>query len=367
MNEQEIFYLLALQKVKRVGDISAKKLLKHFGSAKAVFEAVKDKNLQVADIGTFKLQAINEFNDWERVTHEIKFIEENNLEVVTIFDDNYPDRLFHAPDGPIMYFQKGNFNIKQSKIISIVGTRNITPYGKRMVEDIVEGLKEHNPLIISGLAYGVDVEAHLNAVKHNLTTVGVLGHGFNRIYPSMHKKIAEKMLANGGLISEFWSSDIVDRNNFLKRNRIVAGLSEATIIIESGEKGGSLVTADIANSYNRDVFAVPGRSTDKFSLGCNNLIKRNQAALITSAQDIIDFLQWETKEKTNKNVQLNLFVDLNPEEQRIFDFLQENGKTTLDEIAFSLEMPISKTAQILLGLELQNVITSLAGKQYEIL
>jgi len=366
MNEQELFYLLALQKVKGVGDISAKKLLRHFGSAQAVFEAAKQQKIDILGIGSFILQGINSFDDWQRVESEMKFIEKNNLQVVTIFDDIYPEKLFHAPDGPIMYFQKGNFDLRQSKIISIVGTRNITPYGKRMVAEIIEDIKEYNPIIISGLAYGVDVEAHLNALKHNLVTVGVLGHGFNRIYPSLHKKIAEKMLDNGGLISEFWSSDIVDRNNFLKRNRIVAGLSEATIIVESGEKGGSLVTADIANSYNRDVFAVPGRATDKFSIGCNNLIKRNQAILMTSAQDIIDFLQWENK-PAQKNLQLNLFVDLNPEEQKIFDFLQENGKTTLDELAVSIQMPISKTAQILLNLELNNVVSSLPGKQYEIL
>jgi len=367
MTENELFYMLALQKVKGVGDISAKKLLRYFGSAQAVFDAAKQNKIDLLDIGTFMLQGIKSFNDWSRVEKEIKYIAKMNLQVVSIFDDDYPTKLFHAPDGPILYFQQGNFNINQSRVISIVGTRNITPYGKRMVAEIVEGLAEYKPLIVSGLAYGVDVESHINALKHKLPTVGVLGHGFNRIYPSIHKKIAGKMLENGGLISEFWHSDIVDRNNFLKRNRIVAGLSEATIIIESGKKGGSLVTADIANSYNRDVFAVPGRASDIYSLGCNNLIKRNQAALITSATDIIEMLQWETQEKKTTNKQLNLFVDLNEDEQKIFDFLQEKGKTSLDEMAFQLKMPISQAAQNLLNMELNGVVAGLAGKMFEII
>jgi len=217
------------------------------------------------------------------------------------------------------------------------------------------------------LAYGVDVEAHLNALKHGLPTIGVLGHGFQRIYPSIHKKIADKMLENGGIITEFWHSDLVDRNNFLKRNRIVAGLSEATIIIESAEKGGSLVTADIANSYNRDVWAVPGRVQDNFSKGCNNLIKQNKAALLTEAKDIIDLLQWENQMSNHKAVQLNLFVDLTDDEQRIFDLLQENNKLSLDEISILSQFPISKTAQLLLNMELNGLVRGLSGKTFELI
>jgi len=307
MNEQEIYYLLALQKVKNIGDISAKKLLRHFGSAKAVFDVVVKDKVDIQGISEIMLNSIRDFSDWDRVDMEMKFIADKQLNVMSIFDDDYPHKLFHAPDGPILFFWKGNIDWSLHRAISIVGTRKITHYGKRMTAEIIEGLKDYKPVIISGLAYGVDVEAHLNALKHRLPTIGVLGHGFDRIYPSIHKKIADKMLENGGLISEFWHSDIIDRNNFLKRNRIVAGLSEATLIIESGVKGGSLVTADIANSYNRDVFAVPGRANDTYSQGCNNLIKQNKAALVSSAQDIVDILQWEETKVHKKKCSIKSF------------------------------------------------------------
>ena len=367
MDTDALYYLLALQKVKNIGDISAKKLLRHFGSAKAVFEAAKRNDITVQDIGSVMIKSLKQFNDWQRVSDEIKYIEQNRLKVVSIFDEAYPYRLQHAPDGPILFFYQGNADLNHSRMISIVGTRNMTSYGKRMVAELIEGLADYNPLIVSGLAYGVDIEAHLQALKHNLPTIAVLGHGFQRIYPAIHQKVARQMLDNGGLISEFWHTDPVDRNNFLKRNRIVAGMAEAVIIIESGVKGGALVTADIANSYNRDVFAIPGRTTDTFSKGCNNLIKQNKAALITDAQDIIKMLQWTEDKIKPANPQLNLFVDLNDDEQLIFDLLQAEAKMSLDEMSLKLEMPVSKMAQILLQMELNNIVTSLPGKFFELL
>ncbi len=367
MNTDSLYYLLALQKVKNIGDISAKKLLRHFGSAKAIFEAAKNNSIDVQDIGLVMIQSLKQFDDWQRVSDELEYIDQNNIKIVSIFDDDYPYRLQHAPDGPILFFYQGNTDLNGSKMLSIVGTRNITPYGKRIVAEFLEVLAPYKPVIVSGLAYGVDIEAHLNALKHDLPTIGVLGHGFQRIYPSIHQKIARQMLDNGGLISEFWHTDAVDRNNFLKRNRIIAGISEATLVIESGEKGGALVTADIANSYNRDVFAVPGRLSDMFSKGCNNLIKNNKAALVTDAHDIIELLQWSEDKIKPDNPQLNLFVDLTDDEQLIFDLLQTEAKLSLDEIAVKLQMPISKTAQILLQMELKNIISSLPGKMYELL
>ncbi len=367
MNLEEIFYLLALQKVKNIGDISAKKLLRHFGSAKAVFEAAKQNEIDLMDIGKIMIRNLKQFNDWRRVENELQYIQQNGIKAVSIFDKDYPYRLQHAPDGPILFFYKGKAGLNHQKMISIVGTRNMTTYGKRAVGDIISALKPFNPLIVSGLAYGVDIEAHVQALKNDLPTIAVLGHGFQRIYPAVHQKIARQMLENGGLISEFWHTDPVDRNNFLKRNRIVAGMSEAVIIIESAEKGGSLVTADIANSYNRDVFAVPGRITDTYSKGCNNLIKRNKAALLTCAQDLIDNLQWQTTIKKTPPKQMNLFVDLSPEEQNIIQFLQENGASLLDDIALNLSMPVSKTAQILLEMELKNILNALPGKKFEII
>jgi DNA processing protein len=365
--QEDLFYLLALQKVKGVGDISAKKLLKYFGSAKLVFEAAKKNEIEIPEIGTYITNQIKQFNDFERVEKEIKYIKDHNISTISIFDEDYPHHLFHSPDGPILFFKKGNFKLHNRKIISIVGTRNITPYGKRMIEEIIDEIKDYNPIIVSGLAYGVDVTTHRQALKNNLETIGVLGHGFQRIYPAIHNKIAMEMLHQGGLITEFWHTDIIDRNNFLKRNRIIAGISEATVIIESGEKGGSLVTADIANSYNRDVFAVPGRATDTYSKGCNNLIKSNKAQLITSGKDIIEMLGWKHKETAQTTPQLNLFVDLTEDEQKIFDLLNEKGKSGLDEIAIALGFPISKTAQLLLQMELNNIVSGLTGKQFELI
>ena len=367
MDTDTLYYLLALQKVKNIGDISAKKLLRHFGSASAIFEAAKNNDIDVQDIGSVMIQSLKQFNDWQKVTDEIKYIEQNKIKVVSIFDNEYPYRLQHAPDGPILFFYQGDIDLNSTKMLSIVGTRNMTPYGKHMVAEIIEGLAPYKPVIVSGLAYGIDIEAHLNALKQDLPTIGVLGHGFQRIYPSIHQKIAQRMLEKGGLISEFWHTDPVDRNNFLKRNRIVAGMSEATLIVESGAKGGALVTADIANSYNRDVFAVPGRITDTFSQGCNNLIKNNKAALVTGAQDIIDMLQWSEEKIKPASPQLNLFIDLTDDEQLIFDLLQNESKLSLDEIAVKLQMPVSKTAQVLLQMELKNIISSLPGKMYELL
>lgn len=367
MQSDELYYLLALQKVKNIGDISAKKLLRYFGSAKTVFDAAKQNAIDIPDIGSLMIRHLQQFNDWQRVDKELHYIEQNNIQPISIFDDAYPSRLHHAPDGPILFFYKGQADLNQEKIISIVGTRNMTGNGKRFINDFMEAIKPYKPLIVSGLAYGVDVEAHIKALNNDLPTVAVLGHGFQRIYPAVHTKIADQMLENGGIITEFWHTDIVDRNNFLKRNRIVAGIAEATIIVESAAKGGSLVTADIANSYNRDVFAVPGRPYDEYSTGCNNLIKDNKAALINSAQDVIDVLQWEQPKSVNKNPQLNLFVDLSEEEQQIFDFLQAHGKTRLDDIALNLQFPVSKAAQLLLQMELNNVVTSLPGKQFELL
>jgi DNA processing protein len=242
----------------------------------------------------------------------------------------------------------------------------ITNYGKSFLEEFISKLKEFNPIIISGLAYGVDVFAHQQALKNNLQTIAVLAHGLDDVYPKKHKKEAVKMQENGGLFSEFWSKTNPDRENFVKRNRVVAGLSEATIVIESAVKGGSLITAGIANSYNRDVFAVPGRTTDIYSKGCNQLIKTNQAALINTAKDLAYILNWQTKEeKVRGPIQKQLFVELNEHEENIYNYLIKEGKQNLDLIALNCEYPIHKTATLLLNLELKGVAKPLPGKMFE--
>ena len=241
----------------------------------------------------------------------------------------------------------------------------MTSYGRDFCEKLISDLKEYHPIIVSGFAYGVDICAHKAAMKNDLQTVGVLAHGFEEIYPKSHKKYVAEMHKNGGFLTDFWHNDEIIRENFLKRNRIVAGISEATIIIESADKGGSLVTADIANSYSRDVFAVPGRSTDNFSKGCNDLIKRNKAAILTSANDLVEMLNWNLDKKSPKAIQKQLFVELNEFEQIIYDFLIEHGKELLDVIAINCNIPIHKTTTILFNLEMKGVVKPLPGKLYE--
>ncbi len=364
MNDEEIIYLLALQKAKGIGSINAKKLIKHCGSAKAVFNEKQQNLLKIDGIGAFKLKGLKEKSLLKSAEKEYFFTQKNNIQIISFLNDDYPLLLQNAIDSPIIYFQKGNINFKNKKIISIVGTRNMTNYGKSFLEKLFDEIKEFNPLIVSGLAYGVDVYAHRLAIKNQLQTVAVLAHGLNRIYPNSHHKEATQMLENGGLITEFWSTSKPDRENFIKRNRIVAGLSQATIVIESAVKGGSLITADIANSYNRDVFAVPGRVTDLYSAGCNNLIKTNKAAMFTSAKDLIYILNWDIKQE-QKVIQKQLFIELDPTEEKIYNYLLNEGKQSLDMIALHCNLPIFKISSILLNLELKGVVKPLHGKLFE--
>ena len=364
MINEDLLYFLALQKVKGMGSINAKKLIKKCGSAKAVFAEKKQNLLKIEGIGLYKLKGLKEKNIFKIAEKEIDFIQKNNIKAITFLDEKFPCHLKNAIDSPIAIFKKGKINLENQRIISIVGTRNMTNYGKVFLEKLIEEIKKYNPIIISGLAYGVDIFAHKLAIKNNLQTVAVLAHGLNQIYPKKHHKEATKMLENGGLLTEFWSISNPDRENFIKRNRIVAGISQATIVIESAIKGGSLITADIANSYNRDVFALPGRTTDLFSAGCNNLIKTNKASMITSGKDLAYLLNWELK-KATKTIQKQLFIELNSTEKTIYNYLLKEGKQSLDIIALHCNLPIYKISSILLNLELKGVVRPLHGKIFE--
>jgi DNA processing protein len=366
LSKNELRYTLALQRVPNLGDASAKKLLTKVGSAEGIFKEKKSNLLKIDGIGLFRLKELSEKILLDQADEELNFINTNAIEWCYFQDKLYPERLKHCIDGPILYFQSGNIDLQNKKLISIVGTRKVTTYGKYFCEKLIEELSPLNPVIISGFAYGVDITAHKAALDNNLQTVACLAHGLNQIYPRTHKKYMTKVEENGGFISEFWSSDSFDRNNFLKRNRIIAGMSQATIIIESAEKGGSLVTADIANSYNRDVFALPGRANDSQSKGCNNLIKTQQAHLFTSAADLIYMLGCEFEEKP-KPQQKQLFVDLTEEEQTIFNYLKDKDKVLFDIIAIECKIPTYKVASILLAMELKNVIRPLPGKLFQII
>jgi DNA processing protein len=365
LSEKELLYTLALQRVKNLGDTSAKKLLHVVGSAEAIFKEKKQHLLKIDGIGSLKLKELSLIEQLPAAEAELKFIQQNNIGCRYFLDKNYPEKLKHCLDGPILFFESGTIHLANRKIISIVGTRKVTTYGTSFCKKLIEDLAPLDPIIVSGFAYGVDITAHSAAIENNLQTVGCLAHGLNQIYPKSHKKYVSQLERKGGFITEFWSDDPFDRSNFLKRNRIIAGLSEATIVIESAEKGGSLVTADIANSYNRDVFAVPGRATDRQSQGCNNLIKSNQAHLLNSAADLIYMLGWEPEEKRKKTQQKQLFVELTEEEQSVFSYLQSKQKELLDVIALECNLPTFKVATLLLNLELKGVVRPLPGKLFE--
>ena len=364
MSDEELYYILALLKVEGVGDIIAKKLISHFGSAEEIFKSNASKLISIDGIGSVMLKNLKDKSVFLKAAQELKFIKENNINTSFYLEDNYPDRLKHCIDGPVLLFSSGNINLKNKRIISIVGTRQITSYGTEFCKKLIADLAPLDPIIISGFAYGVDIVAHQAAMEHNLQTIGVVAHGLNQVYPKTHKKFVAKIEENGGFMTEFWSTSQPEKENFVKRNRIVAGISEATIVIESAEKGGSLITATMANDYNRDVFAVPGRTSDKYSQGCNNLIKIQKANLLTSAADLLYILNWEI-EKQSKPIQKQMFVTLDDDEQKVYDFLQKNGKELLDIIALECGFPIYRISGLLLNMELKGLIRPLPGKLFE--
>ncbi len=365
MTKNQLLAVLRLQNIPNIGDVSAKKLIAHCGSPEAVFVDKRHHLLKIDGIGSYTLRSLYAPEHQEAAETEYEYIQKNQIAYTYFRDADHPAYLKHCTDSPMLLFQRGNIDLAAKKIISVVGTRNITSYGKAFCEKFIEDIAPLNPIIVSGFAYGVDITAQKAAVKHGLQTIGCLAHGFNQIYPKAHGKYVGDVEKNGGFFTEFWSTSQPEREHFLKRNRIIAGMSEATVVVESAERGGSLVTADIANSYNRDVFAVPGRTDDKFSIGCNNLIKQQKAHMITSAADLVYLLDWEVEEKETKTIQKQLFIELEDTEQSIYDFLQKNGKQLLDIIALECHLPIFKVSSTLLNMEMKGVVRPLPGKLFE--
>jgi DNA processing protein len=364
MRHEDLFYVLALLKVEGVGDIVAKKLLSHCLEPSEIFRSKASHLNSIDGIGTVLIKNLKDKSVFEKAEAELKFLDRNQIDVSFFLDDKYPGKLKHCVDGPVILFSKGNIHLKNRKIISIVGTRQISSYGMNFCKNLISDLAPLDPVIVSGFAYGVDILAHQTALEHNLQTVGIVAHGLNQIYPKVHKKHVHQMEENGGFMTEFWSTSNPEKENFVRRNRIVAGISEATIVIESADKGGSIITANLANDYNRDVFAVPGRVGDFYSQGCNTLIKTQKANLLTGAADLIFNLNWDIKTES-KPIQKQLFVELNSEEQKIYDFLFAREKEMLDIIALECDFPVFKISGILLNMELKGVIRPLPGKLYE--
>jgi len=368
-NPNELLYKIAISLIPGIGPITARTLIAYTGSAEETFREKEKNLLKIPGIGEINAQRIAgaQTDALNQAKREIDFIGKNQIQTYFYLDENYPARLKGCADAPIIFYYKGNTNLNENRIISVVGTRNATVYGKEVCDEMIKKISEQNyrVLVVSGLAYGIDVQAHKSCLKYNVPTVGVLAHGLDTVYPSLHASIATKMLENGGLLSDFPSGTRIDRQNFLRRNRIIAGLADTTIIVESAEKGGALVTADIANSYNRDVFAFPGRSTDVYSRGCNKLIKLNEAVLVEAYADVEKAMNWDIKTSSDKAIQTSLFVELTSEEQKLVDLLR-NGDRFVDEITFETKLSMSKVSALLLGLEFKGLVMSLPGKMYRL-
>lgn len=365
--DEKLFYKIALSIIPGIGGILARNLVAYIGSVEGVFTESKQALQKIPGIGEINAQRIKDKNIFVRVEKELRFIEKNNIQVLFYTEANYPRRLKTCIDAPVLVYTKGNLNLNEQRVVSIVGTRNSTNYGKQFCEDLIRDFAERNykVLVVSGLAYGIDIQAHKSAIQYNIPTVGIVAHGLDKMYPSLHAETARKMLNNGGLVTDFSSGTKIDPSNFIRRNRIIAGLADATIVVESAVKGGALITAEIASSYNRDVFAVPGRVGDLYSKGCNQLIRNSGASLIEGITDLEFFMGWE-QNMANKVVQSSLFVDINPEEEKIVTLLRENGELFIDQISSELALPVSRISSLLLNLEFKNVLTALPGKMYKL-
>ncbi len=374
ITDKDLLYKIAITLVPEVGDVIAKNLVTYCGSAEAVFKEKKKALIKIPGIADKTaeniLAELRNVEVLKRAEQEIRFIEENKIEAIFFTDEKYPSRLKFSNDSPALLYYKGNADLNTAKVVSIVGTRTPSSYGIQITEQFIDELNNSGILIVSGLAYGIDVLAHKTALDKGLDTVGVVAHGLDRIYPSVHNSIARKMEKQGGILTDFISDTNPDRENFPKRNRIVAGMCDALVVVETKLKGGSLITAEIANSYNKDVFAFPGRTGDEFSAGCNAFIKRNKAVLIENAADLLYVMNWQPEaenEKKSKNKQIQLLPNLSEKEQKIVSLFSTSSGVHIDEVCYKTGLTMSDAASTLLQLEFSNVVKSLPGKMYSLL
>ena len=356
-------YQIALTLLKGIGPKKAKLLLSKLDSIESIFNDSYSKISSLTGIGINLLKQMDRKEALAKSDVYQEYFTKNGIHTHFYIEKNYPRRLKQCADAPLLLFSKGNMDFNASKLVSVVGTRNASEYGKSICEELINGFAGKDIVVISGMAYGIDICVHQLCVKNNIPTIGVLGHGLDRIYPSIHKATANKMMLNGGLLTEFLPGTKPDRENFPMRNRIVAGMSDATIVVESKDSGGSLITADLANDYSRDVFAYPGNVGQIYSKGCNALIAKQKAHLITNSNDFLKLMQWEDELK--KNVQTQLFTDLTPEEMSIINLFSNESVLNLDVISIKSNLPISKTNVLLFNLELSGIVKSLPGKMYK--
>jgi DNA processing protein len=362
---QELYYRIALTFVKDVGAITARKLVEHYGSATAIFNTSLKELKAFTGLGEVRSKAFKDEAVLSRAEEELKYIDKNNVQVLWVSEENYPHRLKNCTDAPVLLYYTGNADVNTAKTIAVIGTRKYTDYGQRVCEQFLEELKDSGILIMSGLAAGIDTIAHKAALKNNLPTIGVLGHGMDMMYPAANRNLAKEMQGNGGVLTEYASGTIADRAHFPMRNRIVAGMSDVTVVVESDIKGGALITARIADSYNRDVAAFPGRIYDNKSSGCNELIRTNMASMITCADDLLELMNWKGDTKA-KPVQKQLFLNLNPDERTVFDLLNGKDHVHADELLHLSGMTSSMIASTLLMMEMQGLVKALPGKFYRL-
>ena len=370
-SEEEQIYSIALTMVPGIGHIGAKHLISGMGNAVDVFRLRKDLPERIPEVSRRVVEALDCPEAIARARQEYEFIRKNRISCLTFHDEAYPSRLRECEDAPVVLFFKGNTDLNSLHVINMVGTRNATDYGTQICASFLRDLKTLCPdvLVVSGLAYGIDIHAHREALANELPTVGVLAHGLDRIYPYVHRKTAVDMLESGGLLTEFMSGTNPDRHNFVSRNRIVAGVCDATIVIESAEKGGSLITAELAESYHRDCFAFPGRVNDEYSKGCNLLIRENRASLLLSAEDFVKAMGWDMSVIPSEkvNIQRSLFLELSDEEQKIVTILEKRGNLQINSLVVEADIPVHKINAILFELEMKGVVRVLAGGMYQLL
>jgi DNA processing protein len=362
----DLLYLISLTTVPQVGCVQARILLQHFGSAEAIFNASQQALEEIEGIGKIRARSIKSFRDFRESEKELIFLQRYGIRTLTLNDPEYPQRLLSAYDAPILIFYKGNAGLNPLRCISIVGTRRNTEYGKQITEKLIHDLSSYNVLIVSGLAFGIDAIAHKQALKQGMNTVAVLAHGLASLYPPEHSQLSKQIIKQGGLITEYISHVKAEKHYFPIRNRIVAAISDCTIVIETAVKGGSMITADLANGYSREVFAFPGKTTDLKSAGCHWLIRNNQAVLLENAKDLVRLMRWEEKPPVVQKVQTELFIKLTEVEQRIMDILKEREQMHIDVINATTGFPNSRNAGALLELEMKDLIYSMPGRIYKL-
>ncbi|WP_119078612.1 DNA-processing protein DprA [Chitinophaga alhagiae] len=365
----ELHYRIALTLIPQVGDVVAKELLRRFGTARDIFTAQKKLLESIPGVGTQRAAAIRAFNAFHLADAEIAFMGKNGVQPLFYTDPLYPRRLQHCYDSPVMLYAKGHMDLQAEKILGVVGTRTPTAYGHAICEQFIAAFAAHHITIVSGMAYGIDITAHKAALAQGLPTVGVLAHGLDKLYPAAHYHAAQQMLENGGLLTDFCSGTKLGKQNFPRRNRIVAGLCDATLVIESGIKGGSLITADIACGYNRDVMAVPGRIGDARSAGCLELVRHNKAALVTGPEDVLEMLNWRPAAPKNAApvVQSRLFNQLGPGQQQVVAVLGGGNHMHIDEIQYRSGIPQQQIPGVLLQLEMEGLVRAMPGNTYQLI